>query len=85
MIAPVIVIYLLAAHIIGGIAGEINQPKKQIHIASLIPYLQNHDGFCFKSAMKVAVDLINKDDRILKDYELVINYNDASVNYCYIF
>ena len=54
--------------------------KEKVYIGAMIPKLRTHDGFCYQSAMKAAVDLINNDTRILKDYELVIRYEDSSVS-----
>ena len=54
--------------------------KEKVYIGAMIPRLRPYDRYCYQSAMKAAVELINNDTRILKDYELVIRYEQSSVS-----
>ena len=57
-----------------------NQEKKEVNVVAMIPLLLSLDKYCFKSAMRLAVQYINKDDSILKGYTLIIGYQDSSLS-----
>lgn len=50
--------------------------KTKIYLAAFVLNVEK-DTFTSRAAMEVARSLINKDDRILKDYELVIHYHNS--------
>ena len=50
--------------------------KTKIYLAAFVLNVEK-DTFTSRAAMEVARSLINKDERLLKDYELVIHYHNS--------
>ena len=53
--------------------------KTKIYFGAVVPDM-DYDKWTFRSAIEVAVDLINKDAKILKDHELVVNFEESNVS-----
>ena len=61
--------------------------KTKIYLAAFVLNVEK-DTFTSRAAMEVARSLINKDERLLKDYELVIHYHNSlgvSIYFFWIF
>ena len=52
--------------------------KNKIYLAAFFLNVEK-DTYSFRAGMEVARRLINEDDRILKDYEIVIHYHNSLV------
>ena len=50
--------------------------KTKIYLAAFVLNVEK-DTYTSRAAMEVARSLINKDDRLLKDYEIVIHYHNS--------
>lgn len=60
------------------------QKKKEIVIAGLFPISEDIEagaiGRGVRPAVKLALDMVNNDSRILKDYDLKMTWNDTGVS-----
>jgi len=60
-------------------APQVPDNRTKIHLAAFLLAVEI-DTYTYRAGMEVALSLINKDKTILKDYELVIHYQNSLVN-----
>ena len=59
-------------------AQQVPNNRTKIHIGAFMLGV-DRDSYTYRAGMEVALSLINKDQTILKDYELVIHYQNSMV------
>lgn len=64
--------------------GKTRHEKQDIHFGAFISNMLI-DRLCYKAAIEAAVQMINEDETILKDYRVKMNYFDNYVNIAIIF